>query len=193
MLDTDTIHTFDFHHPQRNFGEIEDSGRVPESEFADSFALAYKEKFSQVHAGTTKSESLFIREMPVSGSGIADLLVLSWRPVGLGCVERTDFDLSKVDYTVRAFEVKMSDWRGGLMQAFRYKYFSHAAILVMPKERLKVALSRIALFKAMGVGLWGFDGEANTIRQVYTPRPKQQHISKYVAQALARASEAASL
>jgi len=76
------------------------------------------------------------------------------------------------------------------MQAHRYKYFSHASILVLPKHKLKIAAPQIDLFRTLRVGLWGFETEADSIACIYTPRPKQQQIPKYRQKAIELAAQA---
>lgn len=190
MLDTGTIHTCDFFHPAQNLQVSGKRRREPEAEFADLFAHAYLERFVRVHPGTTRKQTLFVREVPVHGNGIADLLVLSWD--GDRACGAVPLDLAQADPTMRAFEVKLSDWRGGLMQAHRYRYFSNAAILVVPRSKLKTVEPHLSLFRTLRVGLWGFENATAAITNVYTPRPKRQYVTKYGARALATAVEAAS-
>jgi hypothetical protein len=190
MIDTGIIHTCDFFHPSKNLRTSGKRRREPEAEFADLFAHAYLERFVRVHPGTTRHRTLFVREVPVHGNGIADLLVLSWE--GDPACWTRPLDLARADPTMRAFEVKLSDWRSGLMQAHRYRYFSNAAILVVPKNKLKTVEPHLNLFRTLRVGLWGFENATATITNVYTPRPKRQYVAKYGAQALATAIGAAS-
>ena len=79
------------------------------------------------------------------------------------------------------------------MQAHRYRYFAHVAILVVPKTKLKTVGANLDLFRTLRVGLWGFDGDCEAITRVYTPRPKRQQVAKYSDRALAAAVRAASL
>ncbi|MDR1534233.1 MAG: hypothetical protein LBU64_03945 [Planctomycetota bacterium] len=143
--------------------------REPESGFASAFAQAYRRRHRHIHSGTRKCATLFVREVPVSGYGIADLLVLSWDaapPVG----EAGDLDRARP--TIRAFEMKISDWRLGLTQAHRYGYYANASILVVPKTVLPRAAANLPLFRNARVGLWGFNPLGKGITRVYTPRPK---------------------
>ncbi len=176
MFDSSVSYKYSFRSPQLNLPGME-SGQNPEAEFAEQFVLTYSNRFAKVHSGTNKSNTPFIREMPVSGKGIADLLVFSWSH-GAASDSRVP-DLEALNSTVRAFEFKLSDWRRGLMQAHRYKYFSHVSILVLPIEKLKPAKSHMETFQALRVGLWGFSPDKGTITPIYTPRPKQQQIPKY--------------
>jgi hypothetical protein len=187
MVDTWRIYEYPFRSPQQNFPGM-DGKQNPEAEFAEQFALAYNKKFVQIHCGTSKEKTLFVREMPVSGNGIADLLVFSWSHVSME--DSAVLDLEQLNSTVRAFEFKISNWRSGLMQAHRYKYFSHASILVVPKDKLKSARSHLEIFRALRVGLWGFSPETGSIACVYTPRPKQQQIPKYKKKVFRLAAQA---
>ena len=80
-------------------------------------------------------------------------------------------------------------WRKGMMQAHRYKFFSHASILVLPKQKLSPAVSHLDVFRKLRVGLWGFDDNTGSITSIYTPRPKQQQILKYGNQAIQIANQ----
>lgn len=187
MIDTPRIYEYNFHHPQKNFsgGKKRPS---PETVFAEKFARSYSERFLHIHSGTCKDNTLFIREVPVSGNGIADLVVFSWDR-SLARQASTSLNLEELDPTVRAFELKLSNWRKGIMQAHRYKYFSHASILVLPKNRVQSVQSELDLFRKLGVGLWGFALETGSITCFYTPRPRQQHIPKQVQKAIRLAAQ----
>jgi len=114
--------------------------------------------------------------------------VLSWsrdREVNLSIC----LDLEKVDPTVRAFEFKLSDWRKGLMQAHRYKFFSNVSVLVLPKHKMKSVAPEIDIFRRLRVGLWGFSPEKGTIVCLYTPRPIKQPVPKYGERAIRLAAQ----
>ena len=104
MPDTMRIHTCDFHHPQQNFCAGGKERRSLEAEFTKLFACSYQDRFCRIHSGTTKPETLFIRELPVHGNGIADLVVLSWDH-GLASRKKVSFDLIEANPTIRAFEI----------------------------------------------------------------------------------------
>ena len=136
MLDTGTIHTCGSFHPEQNLAHANGRGRQGrEAQFADLFAAAYQERFRRVHSGATRDRTLFVRELAVHGNGIPDLVVLSWRSASEGNKLENE-DLGEADSTIRSFEVKLEDWRAGLMQAHRYAYFSNVAVLVVPKAKL---------------------------------------------------------
>lgn len=192
MLDTKSIHTFDFHHPQQNLSVKRESIASPEAKFGEQFARVYKDRFEQVHSRTTRRQTLFIREMPIDSHGIADLVVFNWDPA------QEPFDVLEGDFqetalTVRAFEFKMNDWRGGLMQAHRYRYFSHTVALVLPMKKIRVAQKNLELFKTLRVGLWGFDSDSEAIARLYTPRPKRQFVEKYRKLVISLACKTAAL
>jgi len=180
------IHTCNGHHPQNNLKSRRRRQGSPEAGFGDLFAQCYENRFERTHPGTTKSRTLFIREVPVQGNGIADLMVLCWRAAR----KRIPSDLKRLNPTIRVFEFKMSDWRSGLMQAHRYKYFSHVAVLVLPKSKLKLAENHLDRFRRLRVGLWGFDPATESIHTVYTPRPKEQHSARRRDEALEAALRA---
>jgi len=86
--------------------------------------------------------------------------------------------------TVRAFEVKLSDWRRGLMQAHRYSFFSDAAILVIPDSKLPLAKKSLPTFRSLNVGLWGYNEISKAITKVLTPRPKRPAPNGHRAKAI---------
>lgn len=181
------------YHPQRNFA-AKTPKKNPENEFATQFTRAYSDKYLSIHTGTSKKNTLFIREVPISGNGIADLLVFSWtnsNSLTSRCFE--DIDPEQLNPTIRSFEFKLSDWRRGMMQAHRYKYFSHASILVLPREKLNNVKTQLDIFKKLRVGLWGFSLESGNISCIFTPRPKQQQIPKHSLRAIQIANQAMAL
>ena len=75
--------------------------------------------------------------------------------------------------TVTAFEMKLSDWRRALRQAYRYSYFSDRTIVVLPAKGGQSAKQALPLFKDLGIGLWVFKRDLGTISKVFTPRAKR--------------------
>jgi len=188
VVDDLGIHQHPSYIPQQNFSSSATKHK-PEAKFAEQFALAYRDRFSRIHSGTSKRRTLFVREVPVFGNGIPDLIALSWSEDRVMQVS-TCFDFEKLHPTVRAFEFKLSDWRRGLMQAHRYKYFSHASILVLPDYRMKSVGPQIGIFRKLRVGLWGFSPEKGTIARLYTPRPVEQRIAKHGQKAIQLVAQA---
>ncbi len=181
------VSTYTLSHPINNFGHCVKDGKLSEEDFSLSFTNAYSLRFSAIHPRTTIKCKLFIRELPIESKGIADLVVLGW-------ASREYIDTANLENiinskpVIRAFEFKLNDWRSGLMQAHRYKYFSDASILVIPKEKLKHVIKHLDVFRKLEVGLWGFCVNSKTIKKLYTPRPKQQSIEKYKNLVIQKAS-----
>jgi hypothetical protein len=188
MVDAFGIYQHHSHNPQQNLS-VSVTKQNLEARFAEQFAVAYRDRFTKIHSGTSKSKTLFVRELPVFGNGIPDLLALSWSH-DRALQVTTCLDLEKLNPTVRAFEFKLSDWRKGLMQAHRYKYFSHASILVLPNHKMKSVEPQLDIFRKLRVGLWGFSPETGTIACFYTPRPIKQQIAKYGQRAIRLAAQA---
>jgi len=53
--------------------------------------------------------------------------------------------------------MKLTDWRKGFAQAYRYSYFADLAIVVLPPDSAKAAEVELSLFRKLGVGLWSFE------------------------------------
>ena len=58
-----------------------------------------------------------------------------------------------------AFEMKLSDWRRGLAQAFRYRSFACECYLVLDQTRIRPALDHTEHFVRANVGLIGIDSQ----------------------------------
>jgi hypothetical protein len=56
-----------------------------------------------------------------------------------------------------AFEMKLSDWRRGLIQAFRYRAFARLAYLVLDGSRIGPAVANTERFERSNVGLVGIE------------------------------------
>ena len=98
------------------------------------------------------------KEFQIPGFGIADLIWVC-APVR-----------NKKEPHVIAFEMKLSEWRRALSQAYRYRYFADRAIVVLPSERVKLAKEALNIFKELQVGLWAFDPKTGVVDRLYTPR-----------------------
>jgi len=175
------IPKFSFHEPRKNFPKK--SSRInKERNFTLKFARAYISQIVNVHRKTTKDKIDFAREIPINGFGIADFVSVSWNPRmirGRRRPSNSDEFIIQASPVVRAFEMKISNWRKALLQAHRYRYFADASIVVIPSEKLKIAKSYIETFKKIKIGLWGFDPKSNRITIIYTPRPKKPFKEKY--------------
>jgi len=164
-MKTAQIFEFRLRHPRRNLpGQV--SRKRGESNFVSAFSKAYLASFAPWGIGG--------KEFALAGFGIADFVWLSWRHSTVSedgtalSAAKIKFELTRRQLT--AFEMKLSDWRKGLAQAYRYGYFSDRTIVVVPPETAKLASCELALFRKLGVGLWSFDKATNRIRTYFTPR-----------------------
>lgn len=158
---------------------INGNGSNPETLFGDSFSDFYNENYLKIHSGSTIKHCNVIREVPIQNLGITDMVSLATKTK----INFSDKSINKEEFEknlrIRAFEFKISDWKKGLIQANRYKYFSHSTILVVPLKTLVNALQALDTFKRLNVGLWGYDYESNIIRKEFTPRPNKKYSKKY--------------
>jgi hypothetical protein len=152
------------------------SRKNKERDFTLSFARAYIPNIKTIHSKTQKTAVKYAREIPINGYGIADF-------VAVYCNKTNDNSqnlVSTIDSSViRAFELKISDWRRAMMQAHRYRYFANSSIVVLHSDKLKNALEYIDTFKKINVGLWAFNPKKNKIITCYTPRPRNPLEPKY--------------
>ncbi len=162
-----TAHIFDFRHrhPRRNLpGGV--GRKRGESNFVSAFTKAYISSIEPHGIGGS--------EFALSGFGIADFVWLAWQQSAASedgsalSVENLKAQLARQKLT--AFEMKLSDWRKGLSQAYRYSYFADVALVVLPPEIAKNAKAELKLFRELRVGLWSFDKATGTILRLFTPR-----------------------
>lgn len=69
------------------------------------------------------------------------------------------FDKQGGDTRVVSFELKLTDWRRAMVQAFRYKSFSHLVYVVMPEAAAANAGLHSNEFQKYGIGLLAFSPE----------------------------------
>lgn len=160
-----------------------------EDRFTIGFARAYHAQALSLHSGTRKTELTLAREIPVNGFGITDLITVSWAPVSEESETVLEFAES-VRPTTRAFEAKMTDWKAGLTQATRYRFFAHQSILVLPPQVCSKALEFLDTFRKTRIGLWSFDPKTGRITAFYTPRPITPKSMKYHCEALQKVNRA---
>jgi len=169
------------HEPQQNLPRF-NPRRGAESRFALQFARAYRVAFSVLPDHERQENMAFAREIPTNGYGIADLVSVTWNATSrrsgraLRLVE--DF-VSDTGHTVRAFELKMSDWRKALQQASRYRFFAHVPIAVLPAAKGRAALGNLEIFQTLRVGLWTFDPKTEVIHPHFTPSPQEPRDTKH--------------
>jgi hypothetical protein len=163
---------FKLRNPRRNL-PAHLSLKRGESNFVSAFSKAYINALSTQGVGGS--------EFAMSGFGIADFVWLDWRHseateggTGLS-VEQLRAEFARRKLT--AFEMKLTDWRKGLAQAYRYSYFADVTVLVLPPSVAKNAKTEIKLFRHLQVGLWSFDKTTGVIRKLFTPaRSKPRNV-----------------
>jgi len=175
-----------FHEPESNL-----PGRKPgyiskETHFTIKFARAYIKLHRAIHHRTIKNKAECVRQIAINGFGIADMVSVSWKSNKIKNNQLLSIEefLSTFKPTIRAFEIKLSDWRRGITQAHRYRYFANAAILVLPIDRNSNALNHIETFKKIHVGLWSFDPISQRIFSHFTPRPSSAIEMKHMKRAI---------
>jgi hypothetical protein len=154
---------FGSHNTRRNLPAASSSKRG-EINFLARFERAYfaQEKIS---AGREFAAG---REFGLDGYGRADVLWLAWSK-GSTTADFSAVALNK-RIQVTAIEAKLKDWRKGLQQASRYRYFSNRALLVLPPDAARIALCYLETFRRLNVGLWEFDPANERIIKHVTPR-----------------------
>lgn len=76
-----------------------------------------------------------------------------------------------LDHSV-AIEAKIKDWKRGLYQAYRYRWFADASYLALYKDYIKQPKKNIHLFKNLNVGLLSVT-ENNIEEILYRPKKKK--------------------
>lgn len=164
-MKTTQIFDFGLRHPRRNLPALVGRKRG-ESNFVSAFTKSYIASLAPNGIGG--------KNFALSGFGIADFIWLAWQHTATPedgtalSVEKIKSQLARRKLT--AFEMKLTDWRKGLSQAYRYSYFSDLAVVVLPPATAKIAKAELKLFRKLGVGLWSFDKTSGKIRKLLTPR-----------------------
>jgi hypothetical protein len=155
-----------------------------ESNFTVAFARAYTEEISRRH----NLKDLFcIREVPVTGFGIADFMCVAPRKpiVRTDLPDRTLTDLRVI---VRSFEMKLTGWQRGFAQACRYRFFSHSVFLVLPPSEANLAKKQMELFRQTGVGLISFEVDTRKIKRLFSPKDSEPRSARAYEHALGKLS-----
>ena len=131
-------------------------------------------KFMDAYLKLASRRGVGGKHFALPGFGIADFVWIAWRNSTNGnegsalSLERLKLRLAKRLLT--AFEMKMTDWRRGLAQAYRYGHFADKAILVVPPSASVLALKNKKLFQRLHVDLWSFDPDTEKIRKLATAK-----------------------
>lgn len=119
--------------------------------------INFQRRFEQICFSTPLSEKYSgLREFAVQGYGIADLIIL-----------RSNNKADKSE--IHAFELKISDWKKALQQAYRYSYYADKAFVVIPIDQINAPLDNLELFRSMNIGLWAVDVTQKKIHKKFTP------------------------
>lgn len=163
------------YHPQNN---LLLNKLKTEEKIAKNFAEYYFRFFKKIHSKSKKSKILVSREVCIYGYGIADIVAVSWDP-SKGDIDDLLHNTEEISPTIRAFEIKVSNWRKALTQAYKYRYFANSSIIVLPTEKLSAPSKYLDTFKKMKVGLWGFDKNKKSLKRIFTPKNSKPLSKKY--------------
>jgi len=135
------------------------------------FEAAFLRSFQNAYLVSLKKRGVVCRDFALEGYGIADLIWLSWQHQDGATALKLRQTPSRIHRKrLTAFELKLSDWRKGLMQAYRYGYFANRTILVVPPELVIAIQKNFESFQDMNVGLWSFDPKMGKIVKHFTPK-----------------------
>lgn len=182
---------FKFYEPERNLPGRKPHGMTEEARFTLKFARTYLGNHTAIHHKTKKRSIVCARQVAVNGFGIADIVAVSWdsnQQQNENLLTIDDF-MKIYSPTVRAFEIKLNNWRKGITQTHRYRYFANSAILVLPSSKITLALKYLDTFKAIHVGLWSFDFYSQRILTYYTPRPSTPLTNKHTKRVIKSLAE----
>lgn len=160
-----------------------------EDRFTIAFARTYSVQATSIHRRTIRTRLALAREIPVNGYGITDLLAIAWQEVPAETFPNVEAFAEVARPTVRAFEMKLCNWRKAMTQAARYKNFAHQAIAVIPPQMGPSAMEYIETFRRIRVGLWLFDAQSRVIKPIYTPRPSTPRSSRYRKESIHKAAQ----
>lgn len=177
-MKTKQIFDFGIRLPRRNL-PVSVSRKRGESNFVSAFTKAYISSLAPKGIGG--------RDFALSGFGIADFIWYAWQHFPSD--DGTALSVRKIKaefarHKLSAFEMKLTDWRKGITQAYRYSYFSDVSVLVLPPKTARLAKSELELFRKLRVGLWEFDKEDGKIRKIFTPRQRKPRNAKAKAKAI---------
>ena len=150
------------------FGSQDTRRNFPKAVARKRKELNFLRSFERIYFAEELGIALAGREFGLEGFGRADLVWLAWETAG----RPREFTALALKKRVRltAIEAKVSDWRKGLQQAFRYRYFAHRSLLVLPIETAEIASRFLGTFRKLRIGLWGFDPQTGRLLKWCTPR-----------------------
>lgn len=80
-----------------------------------------------------------------------------------------------------AIEAKISNWKRGFYQAYRYKWFSNYSFLALHQKFINPALESLPIFAKHNVGLMSVDTNKNKIKILYRPKKENPYSGEIAA------------
>lgn len=77
-----------------------------------------------------------------------------------------------------AIEAKISNWKRGFYQTYRYKWFSNYSFLALQKKHANPAIKSLELFKEHNIGLMTVNNSNNSIDVVFEPKRQEPYSSE---------------
>lgn len=78
------------------------------------------------------------------------------------------------ELSIISFELKLTDWKRAVKQAFRYKSFSNIAYVVLPSCRANAAVNNLEFFEKYNIGLAKFNMDKH-MEIVYKPTARKPY------------------
>lgn len=142
----ETTLSFNSRNPRKNL-PVEVRSKLAEVRFQNEFLTVWNGKSNRKGLGGSQFE--------LSNYGIADYI---W-------VNR----LGQID----AFEFKLRDWKGGLMQAMRYRGYARRSYLVVPDSVTERVLAASDFLKQTNIGIYTFNRLSKEIKLLMPSRPSK--------------------
>lgn len=79
-----------------------------------------------------------------------------------------------------AIEAKVSNWKRGLYQAYRYKQYSDYSYLALHEKHITVPMKNIELFIKLNIGLISVNTMSGLVEIIYKPKKDENIFSKWV-------------
>ena len=131
-----------------------------------------KNILSYVNCHLNFNQMKFFYEVPVSGYGVSDLLMVAWNE------EKSEFpktkDLKEIESFIEkcnpkifTFEMKLNGISQCITQSFSYKFYSHFSFAVMPNS-FKKNIEKRTDYKKLNIGFLTMDDK--NIYSIYKPK-----------------------
>lgn len=80
-----------------------------------------------------------------------------------------------------AVEAKVSSWKRGFYQAYRYKWFSNYSFLALHDSFINPAINNLILFKKYNIGLISVDTNKNNLKLIHKPKKEMPYSGEIAA------------